>query len=112
MGQSVSEYREAIQAAARDAIQEPFTGPIQMEVKVLIGAPQSVRAPSGSWRKGARRHPVGSRDGDVDNYFKLVADALHDIAYVNDSQIVKAVVSKEWCGDSAEGCLVSIASVQ
>lgn len=71
---------ETIKVLARQAGVRPSPLPVPMALRVIAYLPRP-KVPAGPF-------PVGKRSGDVDNYLKLVADALEGIAYENDSQII------------------------
>ena len=74
-----SEYRARVQRAARAAMggSAPMTGAIEANVKL--------------YRK---YKPTARNFGDVDNYLKAIFDALNQIVFDDDRQIVQCVVEK------------------
>lgn len=112
MGHDVKAYQEAIRLAAQSACEAPWEDPLTVEVHVAIQPPQSLLKADGTLRPSARPFPTAARDGDADNYFKLIADALHDIAYLNDSQIVGARATKRWALEEPEGCHVVLTRLE
>jgi Holliday junction resolvase RusA-like endonuclease len=77
---------------------EPIAGAVKMMVIVFIEPPKS-------WSKKKRGEaifgliqPTGK--SDIDNYAKIVMDALNSFAYVDDSQAVQLFVEKKYCNDA------------
>jgi Holliday junction resolvase RusA-like endonuclease len=60
---------------------EPLAGPLEVEVFVYMRDPNK---------------------GDGDNLFKCVGDALNEVAWVDDSRIMRAIVEKRRAGDYCE----------
>lgn len=108
MGHNLPKYRDRIVEAARAAGAAPLEGPLAFDIWVVIKPAKSLTRKDGSWRASARRHPVGSQDGDVDNYAKTVLDCLHGIVFDNDSQVVDLHVRKKWGCESTEGIYVTV----
>ena len=70
----------------------PFDGPVTLAIEARYIMPQSwsQKKRNDMRGKGATKRP------DFDNLAKIVGDALNKIAWVDDSQIVKARVAKAW----------------
>ena len=72
----------------------PAGEPVHMSVKFwfpFVGTPRKREPHPAQW--------LPKRE-DVDNLFKLVADSLNGIAYVDDRQIVEAHIQKIRCGQN------------
>lgn len=75
-------------------------GPLEMKVVAYFPIPQSKsKKVKEAMLKGKIRPTCRP---DVDNLFKIVADALNGLAYRDDSQIVRATVEKMY---STEPCV-------
>lgn len=61
------------------------SGPVHVNITVRIKRP-----------KNGRAHPDAQCYGDIDNYVKIVLDAMINIVYKDDSQVTQLVVSKEF----------------
>jgi Holliday junction resolvase RusA-like endonuclease len=61
---------------------EPLAGSLRVKIRFICSRP----------KKPAKDYPRG----DVDNYTKLVCDALNEIVWFDDSQIVDIRASKEY----------------
>jgi Holliday junction resolvase RusA-like endonuclease len=62
---------------------EPYTSPVSVAIELVMTQPKK---PS---------HPFPSR-ADIDNYAKLVCDALNEILWEDDSLIVDLYLTKRW----------------
>lgn len=62
------------------------------------------------WRTEAalaqHEHPIGPRTGDWDNLGKLPMDVFQDVLYANDSQVVRALVTKQYGPEPGTDLLV------
>lgn len=90
------EFKQVIQKMAREKmIGEPqMEGPLCLYLKVY-------RVPAKSWAKGKRRSAIENHEGiqskpDLDNYIKLVLDAINGVVFNDDSAIVRICASKRW----------------
>lgn len=74
-----SEYRQLVKTAARSVMngREPLTGELSAVVKLF-----------------RKYKSTAKLFGDVDNFLKQIFDAMNSIVYVDDRQIVRAVVEK------------------
>lgn len=76
-----------------------LTGAIEMDIEFYFPIPVSTS------KKGKTSMILGylrptKRNGDIDNLFKVVADALNGVAYWDDSQIIQGTVSK-WYSETS-----------
>lgn len=62
---------------------EMFTGPLTVEMQFILTKP----------KKPSKEYPSRS---DIDNYAKLACDALNEIVWDDDSQIVDLYLTKRW----------------
>lgn len=86
----VHAFKASVQLAARQVYQgAPLEGPISFQVVFVMPRPQ------GLCRK---KDPTGRiwmmKKPDVDNLYKGAADALNSLVFIDDSQIVRSVVTK------------------
>ena len=87
-----------------------LTGPLKMNVEFYFSRPKS------HFRTGKNAHLLKTsapcyhtQKPDADNLFKAAADAVNDILYHDDRQIVEAHVSKHWVESSTlEGMQLSV----
>ena len=82
----------AILAEAAMAGNAPLEGPLELSVTVR-------RTPPVSWSKAKRQAAIGkgiTGKPDIDNYVKLVQDALNGIAYLDDKDITDLHARKVW----------------
>lgn len=92
------EYRERIQAAWMAAGRVSFGAqPVSIAVEIHVARPPTHLKKDGSIRPAYLEQLP---PGDCDNYAKAIADALNELAYVDDKQIVCwAAISKCWAAD-------------
>lgn len=72
----------------------PLACPLEAVITAVYPIPKSVTKTRRADMMAGRISPVIRPD--VDNVAKLVLDALNTIAYVDDSQIVKLIISKRY----------------
>jgi Holliday junction resolvase RusA-like endonuclease len=72
----------AISLLAKSAHKKPLEGPLKLKAIFYIQRPKKLKT----------TYPRGS--GDLDNYLKLVSDALNGIFWVDDAQLVEIHVKK------------------
>jgi crossover junction endodeoxyribonuclease RusA len=77
-------WRADIARAAKTAGCKPITDPIEITMKFRIKRPKSVK----------RIHPTVAPD--LDKYVRAVNDGLTGIAFVDDSQVIKILATKEY----------------
>lgn len=70
-----------------------FTGPLYAALTFYLPKPKS------KIRKNSTPFPYPDGKPDIDNLEKLVYDALNGIIYVDDGQIVTALLNKRWAYD-------------
>ena len=89
-------YEEQVRTAYVEACEGEkvfFEGAIKMIVNIYVEVPKSTRKLSReAMLLGFIRPTV--KNGDVDNLFKAITDALNGVAYDDDSQIVDAQIRK------------------
>lgn len=92
--QKTRSYEDAVKYAASQAMigRPPFEGPCQIQVIASLPVPAS-------WSK---KKQAAARDQtllhtkrpDVDNFMKCALDALNEVVFRDDSQVVKLVATK------------------
>lgn len=91
--QTVS-YEAEVKWAAKRAGCTPREGPVQMVIKAFFPIPRS--RPKG-WRIEAQAEQEWYiQKPDFDNTGKIVSDALNQVAYVDDKQVVSGLVEKRY----------------
>ena len=69
-----------------------FDGPVMVTVKAYLGIPESKSKKAKAQMQSGAILPT--KKPDCDNIAKIVCDALNGLAYNDDSQITKLIVSK------------------
>lgn len=87
------DYEKKIREAYLSEDFERLSGPLEMVLNFYFEIPKSTPKKMRDQMLIGNVRPI-KRNGDVDNLFKVVADALNDVAYDDDSQIVQATVNK------------------
>jgi Holliday junction resolvase RusA-like endonuclease len=72
-------------------------GPIEVLVDAAIERPAAHFTTKGLQSTKARREPYPCKTPDVDNVWKLAADALNGKAFPDDKYVVRAAITKRWC---------------
>jgi len=94
--------RDAESEIAFQAKQEWVGDPLSGAVSII--ATFNVRIPK-SWPKKKKERLRGrfcvQKRGDLDNYVKLLADALNGIIWEDDSQIVEIFAAKVWSDEGS-----------
>lgn len=89
-------FKQVLQAIAR----EKMAGEPQMEGALCLYL-KVHRVPPQSWPKYKRKRAIECHEGicskpDLDNYVKIVLDALNGVLFKDDSAVVKICTSKRW----------------
>ncbi|NDD52854.1 RusA family crossover junction endodeoxyribonuclease [bacterium] len=79
-----------------------FEGSVELRVDFHMKRPKSM--------KPGQVKPC-TKKPDLDNLYKAVADALNGIAYIDDSQIIKVVASKEYSPTSQPSAFISVREI-
>ena len=90
----VHEYRNKIAEAAK-ATGKFFDGPVNIHFEFVFDRPRSHWTKKGL-RKGA---PVFPARSDADNIMKAVMDALNDVIYKDDNQVVSGSFNRYYSKD-------------
>lgn len=85
-------YENLIKTEYRLANGEMHEGQLVMNIKAYFSIPKSASKKKHDQMVSGEIRPT--KKPDADNILKVVADALNKIAYDDDSQIVKATISK------------------
>lgn len=90
------DYKQLVRVMAQEQMRsrEVMEGPLHLVVHVL-------RTPPKSWSKRKTQEAIEAGYGvttkpDLDNYIKLVSDALNTVVFRDDSQIVRISASKRY----------------
>lgn len=79
---------------------KPLSGAVMIDVRFKFAPPKSWP----KWKKTAaierRIYPTSHAVGDIDNLLKTCQDGLNGIAYVDDAQIVRAVVRADYAPEA------------
>lgn len=73
---------------------EVFSGPVVVTVDAYYPIPKSTPKRDLVAIKNGDHYPT--KKPDIDNVFKIIADALNGVAYQDDKQIIKAQLSKRF----------------
>lgn len=94
--QATKDYEEQVKGAYLDACDgkpKKFEGAVEMVVNVYVQIPKSAPKKKIDDMITGNIRPI-VKNGDVDNLFKAISDALNGLAYEDDSQIVSAKIRK------------------
>lgn len=90
------DYKALVQDYARQAGVQPIEGPVSICVEVEMPRPKRL------CRKTDPDGPVPALcKPDVDNLYKIIADALTGVAYSDDSHVVKVWIGKNYHSKNA-----------
>ena len=93
---ATKDYEEQVKGAYLDACDgkpKKFEGAVEMVVNVYVQIPKSAPKKKIDDMITGNIRPI-VKNGDVDNLFKAISDALNGLAYEDDSQIVSAKIRK------------------
>jgi Holliday junction resolvase RusA-like endonuclease len=79
-------------AASQHAPNELLTGPLNVHVKIYRNIPKSFSKKKTEEAETGVLRPVTKPD--VDNYYKGIGDALNEVIWKDDSQVVSLIVEK------------------
>lgn len=90
-----SDYESALRAKAHLEMRDRprFTGPVAVVMLAQVRIPAYW---SKKKREAALRGEIAPGKPDVDNYAKIVGDALNGVVFTDDSQIVHLTASKKY----------------
>jgi Holliday junction resolvase RusA-like endonuclease len=105
-------FEALIRLAAREAMkgQPPSEGALLLHLEVRV-------LPPASWSARRRRAAVAgeivpTRKPDLSNILKAVEDAMNQVVYVDDSQLVDSIQSKRFSGSPGVSVRVLLLGVQ
>ena len=99
MSKKVKPWRQAVSTAAANLREEPFTGPVQADITIIIQRPAS------HYRTGRNAHllkdsapayPSIPKSGDSDKYARACFDGMTGHLYVDDVQVVAFTIRKRY----------------
>lgn len=94
---ATKDAEKRIRDAAKDAFKsDPYDGAVDVAVMFYLERPKS---------KSRKKHPLHLGRPDVDNFAKLVLDALNGIVWVDDGQVVNLFCAKRYADDMAGPCI-------
>ena len=93
----MQEYKHVIREKALEMFDEPMSGPVALQLKFYIPRPQRL-----IWKTKPMPVTMCSRRPDLDNYIKLIQDALNGVAYHDDSQVAYIRAAKMYHAGSKE----------
>ena len=100
-------WRKAVAYHAKNECKHVLTGPLVLEVAFVLKRPLSHRRKDGSTLPGAPRYPIVKPDAT--KMLRAVEDALTGIAWIDDAQVVRQVVTKRYAeGLEQEGAHVTV----
>lgn len=91
--QRFKDWRSAVAAEARGVTEERGTG--LLSGPVLVSLTFTLTRPA-SHPKRRRTWPIGARSGDLDKLARACFDALTGTLFVDDAQVVGALVTKDY----------------
>jgi Holliday junction resolvase RusA-like endonuclease len=99
---SLMAWRHSINDECRDAMagQVAFTGPVEIDLLFRLARPAGHYGARGL-KPSAPAYPIG-RVGDLDKMIRAALDALKDVAYRDDSQVVSITARKVYAAQSQQ----------
>jgi Holliday junction resolvase RusA-like endonuclease len=102
-------YQEQLRAYLRSAdqwgSQAPLTGPVTLDTEFWLRWPQTAPTKRPEAIARWRREHLAMKP-DIDNLRKACSDALQNVLYVNDSQVVGGRLRKNYLPFDTEGCTI------
>lgn len=98
-------WRDVIAARAQDAGDGVFWSKVPLRLTLRFSIPPPKDLP-----KRRRTWPIGARSGDVDKLARAAMDALTQVLFSDDSEVVELHVYKDWA-DGPAGVAVDIEEV-
>jgi len=107
----IVQYRRAVEAAARASGLPLREGPVWLGIEAVFQRPKSHIRTKGGIRPDAPAFPYSR--GDATNLAKGIEDALNQIAWADDSQVVELTVRRRWAkpGEDA-GAYITICDIE
>jgi crossover junction endodeoxyribonuclease RusA len=96
-------WRHGIATEARAAMAErpQFTGPLCVQLRFALPKPASAPKTKVTW-------PIKARSGDIDKLARAALDAMTDVVFADDSQVVRLEVTKEWSDPFPTGVAIQV----
>jgi Holliday junction resolvase RusA-like endonuclease len=87
-------YESAVKRFAALAMRgrKPFEGPLSVSIRFRLGLPKSMSKKDQAAKLAGEAAYLGTKD--IDNLGKAVLDALNEVAWVDDVQIVRLFLTK------------------
>lgn len=95
---NTAEYEKLVRLKFQNAGGVITEKPVKIEIIAFFAPPKSVRKKDKAEMLANRILPM--KKPDVDNIAKIVLDALNQIAYKDDSQVIELVVKKRYASDA------------
>ena len=97
---TTAEYQAFVRMmASQDAPEEPWDGPVAINLRFCIERPKSVKP---------NKRPLPIVKPDLDNLEKAILDALNGVWYTDDSRIVRKVSEKKYVPQGQGGVAVEM----
>lgn len=87
-------YQNTIRWLAKAAHMQPITGPVSVVIEAHYRIPDSATKKRKAAMLAGEEYPT--KKPDVDNVVKNFLDALNQVAWTDDAQVVSLSVSKVW----------------
>lgn len=96
------DYERLVELCYRSKVHRalPLKGPVALSVEAVFAVPRSLSKAERARRESGEEAP--QKKPDADNILKACSDALNGIAYEDDKQICRAVVTKRYCRSGEE----------
>lgn len=99
-------WRHVIATSARQAHTDPpLAGPVQVHLLFRLEPPASAPKRKRTW-------PIKMRTGDVDKLARAALDSLTGVAFIDDAQVVRLVVEKDWANGRGPGVDVVVTPIE
>ena len=85
----VQSFKAVCKLAAASRISNPLAGPVEVEIAFYFQRPSNK-----TWKTRPMPLEVKTTKPDLDNLAKAVMDALNGVAWIDDAQVCKIVLSK------------------
>lgn len=83
----------------------PLAGPVQVHLWFRLERPASTPKRKRTW-------PIKARSGDVDKLARAALDAMTGVVFLDDAQVVRLVVEKDWADGRGPGAEVVVMPVR
>ena len=93
-GEALRTYREAIGHAARQHMERPLRGPIELRIDFIFARPKGHFGKKGNILPSAPSHKLTKPD--LDKLVRAVMDGLTHVAYEDDAQVFAVTAEKHY----------------